>query len=328
VIGKSERPLTSSEIEEGSKLSKYVFEMLEKLVPIGKRMRGERIFVLEEIFSKDIDKKFKSIKKLEKALGLNWNIIKEDIETESVKVEEINSEIEEQSFHRVIKLSYGKASKITMTIKNDIEDKQLALVGISYDNNKEVYKKLWIEKNQQKKFTVYIIKEIYSLVNYLDITYDNETLKMISLLEKNDRITGLSNTGNVIKGINHQEDLNKEIESVVNIENIKSDRSKWRYSLNVRGFLLYLNYVNHDNKIINLLNPKKYDNKIKKDSNPEFHSDIVRIKEVLSNPVIKNKFIFLNEWEKFKENGFNVIETLLQIANEFQEQLEKYDETI
>jgi hypothetical protein len=34
----------------------------------------------------------------------------------------------------------------------------------------------------------------------------------------------------------------------------------------------------------------------------------------------------LNSWEKFEEKGFNVIGTLLQIANEFQEQLEKYDE--
>ena len=91
VIGKNERPLSSYEIEEESKLSKYVFEMLEKIVPIGKRMRGERIFVLEEIFSNEIDKKFQSIKKLEKALGLNWNINEEDLETESVKVEKINS---------------------------------------------------------------------------------------------------------------------------------------------------------------------------------------------------------------------------------------------
>ena len=140
-----------------------------------------------------------------------------------------------------------------------------------------------------------------------------------------------ANMGEVIKGIK-QEDCNieKERKSIKNIEKIKSDRSKWRYSLNLRGFLLYLNCANYKNNINKILNPKKYNkNKnIKNQSNPESDWDIVKIRQVLSNPTIKDKFIFLNSWEIFGENGFNVIETLLEIANELEEQLEKYDERI
>ena len=134
------------------------------------------------------------------------------------------------------------------------------------------------------------------------------------------------NMGEVIKGIK-QEDWNieNEIESVKNIERIKSDRSKWRYSLNIRGFLCYLNLVNHKN-IINLLDSEKHNRTRKNSSNSQSHSDIIRIRQVLSNSTIKEKFIFLNSWEKFEKKGFKVLEKLLEIASEFEKQLEKYEE--
>ncbi|MGI9012592.1 MAG: hypothetical protein ACR2F1_15590 [Nitrososphaeraceae archaeon] len=308
VIGKSERPLTSQEIRNQIDISNskkksgwYGHEILKELVPI-ERIRNKRIFVLEEILSKDIEIKRKSINKLEKALELNWNTTKQDVEIGSVKVKEETNKTKkvDQSLDLFIELYYGTTRKITITNK-DREDKELASVIISEGDQKEL-KSLFIEKNQQKKLTVYTIKKISRPVNYLDITYDNETKKLISSLE-NDRMPFFltSDIGEVIKGIKQEDwNLEKEIKSIKNIAKIESDRSKWKYSLNLRGFLYYLRSENHSN--------------------------IIRIKEVLSNPTITDKFIFLKEWETFEKNGFKVIEKLLEIANEFEKQLEKYDE--
>ena len=89
---------------------------------------------------------------------------------------------------------------------------------------------------------------------------------------------------------------------------------------------MYLNFENRNNRLIIILSSKNNNSKIiTKDINLENHPGIVRIRKVLSNPTIKDKFIFLNSWEKFEKNGFNVIETLLKIANEFERRLEKYD---
>lgn len=334
VIGKSEKPLSSGEIEDQTKLSKYVFEMLEKLAPIGRRNRDELIFVIEEILSKDIKTKHESIKNLEKKLKLEWNISEEDIETKSVKV--ITKNDEKTLGNNVIKITYGNSQKIEIFTKNsiedlikgkNIEDKQLAQIRISEGNNIKQIENLFIDINRHKKPTVYTIKKIDYPIYYLDITFENETQKIISSLE-NAKMPFFSpyNIGEVIKGIK-QEDWNieKEIESVKNFEKIKSDRSKWRYSLNIRGFLLYLNLVNHDENIINLLNSKKH-NRTRNNSSNSQSSDIIRIRQVLSNPTIKEKFIFLKSWEEFEKNGFNVIETLSEIAHEFEGRLEKYDE--
>jgi hypothetical protein len=235
----------------------------------------------------------------------------------------------------VIKITYGNSKKIEIFTKNsiedliknkNIEDKQLAQIRISEGNSIKQIENLFIEKNQQKKPTVYTIKKIDNPIYYLDITFDDETQKIISSLEtKKMPFFSSYNTGEVIKGIK-QEDWNieKEIESVKNIEKIKSDRSKWGYSLNTRGFLLYLNLVNHEN-IIKLLDSEKHNRTRKNSSNSQSRSDIIRIRRVLSNPAIKNKFLLLNSWEKFEEKGFKVIKILLDIANEFENQLE-FDE--
>jgi hypothetical protein len=302
IIGRSKIPLTSQEIRNQIDISNskkksgwYGHKILEELVPTGKIMRDKRIFVLEEIVSKDINKKFGSISNLENVLDLNWNISKEDLETKAVKVKEENIDTKkvEHPLNLYIEVYCGKTRKITITNK-DSENKELVLVTISEGDHKEI-KRLFIENNQQKKLTLYTIKENSNPVNYLDITYEDETQKIISSLE-NDIILG-SNNSEVLKGINQENwNIAKEIESTINIENKKSARSKWRFSLNLRGFLLYLNSENHSN--------------------------IERIKEVLSNPIVINKFIFLKSWEKFTENGFKVMEKLLEIANEFKNQLE------
>ncbi|MGH9990578.1 MAG: hypothetical protein ACREAS_09090, partial [Nitrososphaera sp.] len=81
----------------------------------------------------------------------------------------------------------------------------------------------------------------------------------------------------------------------VNITGDPSDRRKWKYSLNFRGFLLYL---------VGEARSKRQNNK--------------RLREVISNPAILEMAPFLQYWQDFERSRFNVIGRLREIGIEFQ----------
>jgi hypothetical protein len=83
--------------------------------------------------------------------------------------------------------------------------------------------------------------------------------------------------------------------TVVDITGDNSDRRKWKYSLNFRGFLLYL---------VGEARAKRQNNK--------------RLREVISNPAILKLAPFLQYWQDFEKSRFNVIGTLRGIGIEFQ----------
>jgi hypothetical protein len=327
VLGKSERPLTSQEIRNQVDPSKSKKDfgwdghrILKKLAPTGKIMRGdEKLFELDDLFSGNFNSNIKIIKRLISIFKLNWEISKIDIDPDYLKVErkdEINNS--------VVKFSYDNTKSITIMINSSSDEPKLGFSKF-FDGENPNEHPIWIEKNQKKKLTAYTIIETDYPIKYLDISFDTDTQKLISLLES-DKISGLHKTGEVISKIT-QENFVKHINSISKIDDLESNRSKWKYSLNLRGFIRYLNFENPNNRLIRVLRSKNHNGKIiNKNINPENDRSIVRIKQVITNPTIKDRFIFLKSWEKFKENGFNIIETLLQIANEFQEQLEKYDE--
>jgi hypothetical protein len=74
-----------------------------------------------------------------------------------------------------------------------------------------------------------------------------------------------------------------------------SDRRRWKYSLNFRGFLLY---------VVGESRAKRQDNG--------------RLRKVISNHVILELAPFLQYWQDFEKSGFNVIGTLREIGIEFQ----------
>lgn len=81
----------------------------------------------------------------------------------------------------------------------------------------------------------------------------------------------------------------------------KYDRRRWRYSLNFRGLLLYLDGESKARR-----------------------RDRRRVHHVLSNPLIIEQAPFLAHWHEFESAGFDVIGTLLQIGSEFENLLD-YD---
>jgi hypothetical protein len=70
---------------------------------------------------------------------------------------------------------------------------------------------------------------------------------------------------------------------------------RWKYSLNFRGFLLYL---------VGESRAKRQDNR--------------RLHKVISNPVILELAPFLQYWQDFEKSGFDVTGTLREIGMEFQ----------
>jgi hypothetical protein len=80
------------------------------------------------------------------------------------------------------------------------------------------------------------------------------------------------------------------------------DRRKWKYSLNFRGFLLYL---------VGESRSKRQDNR--------------RLRRVISNPVILEQAPFLQYWQDFERSKFDVTGTLRQIGIEFQNLLTIYN---
>jgi len=79
---------------------------------------------------------------------------------------------------------------------------------------------------------------------------------------------------------------------------IKNDTEYWRYSLNLRGFLLYLF----------------------EESQAE-RKDSRRIRAVILNPAIVEEAPFLMYCQDFENAGFNVIDILRKIGIEFRNQL-------
>jgi hypothetical protein len=327
VLGKSERPLTSQEIRNQIDPSKSKKDsgwdghrILKKLAPTGKFMRGdEKLFELDDLYSRDINNNIKIIKKLICIFKLNWEISKVDIDPKYLKVER-----KDEKNNSVIKFSYDDTKFITIIINKSSDEPKIGFCKF-FDGEKSNEYPIWIEKNQKKKLTANTIIETDYPIKYLDISFDTKTQKLISLLE-NDKISGLHKTGEIINKIT-QENFVKHINSISKIDELESNRSKWKYSLNLKSFIMYLNFENLNNRLQKKLCPKNQDSKIiNKNINLENDRSIKKIRQVLSNPTIKDRFIYLKSWEKFEENGFNVIETLLQITNEFRQQLEKHDE--
>jgi hypothetical protein len=73
------------------------------------------------------------------------------------------------------------------------------------------------------------------------------------------------------------------------------DRRSWKFSLNFRGFLLYL---------VGESRSKRQDNR--------------RLRKVISNPIILEQAPFLQYWQDFERSKFDVTGTLREIGIEFQ----------
>jgi hypothetical protein len=135
--------------------------------------------------------------------------------------------------------------------------------------------------------------------------YVYEMIKVLTGIPKEPFTDGLTNPKYRKRNRESNPEYQKEYEQkmkaaargtrFVDITGDDFDRRKWKYSLNFRGFLLYL---------VGEARSKRQNNK--------------RLREVISNPAILEMAPFLQYWQDFAKSKFDVIGTLRQIGIEFQ----------
>ena len=137
------------------------------------------------------------------------------------------------------------------------------------------------------KLAIYTLKHDPSAptkTRFLDVTLSREAKNKLSKIEQ-------------------REDREADLFECPEFKAIRINKKNWRYSLTFYGFLLYL--------------ACEYEAERK---------DVRRIYAVISNPAVLNYAQFLLYWKDFKDNigGFNVGDLLMEIGNEFKNQLD-YD---
>ena len=171
----------------------------------------------------------------------------------------------------------------TLTVSKVYREKEV----IRLEKDREHIKKFEVRLSLNKKgeILVNLLKNRSNvIVYYLDVTYENRTLNSINKMKcehPNLTIAGLREFFPV---------LNRAV----------SDSKNWRYTLNFRGFLLFLIGIS------NISNKKIM---------------CKRIKEVILNERIKELAPFLQYWDIFEKEGFPVIKLLIKIADELKDQL-------
>ncbi|HET9807297.1 MAG TPA: hypothetical protein VFP49_10340 [Nitrososphaeraceae archaeon] len=238
IIGKSETPLTSRQIENYSQLSKYVYDKLEYLIPnesdAGKKFVTTKLFDLEDLINNKMDMKKKVHDKINEVFYLSWKIEKEDLEYN------MNVKLITDGHFQNLKILYGKDKSIMLNgFKFHIPEEFLTLEILS--GTKHYSYPILMKRNQKKKITFYKVNYIYRN-NYLDVEYDLETQRRINLIKNSsDRYFGTKeHEGETVSW--------KSLEKQHRIYRLKSNRSKWRYSLNIIGFLQYLYLENNINR--------------------------------------------------------------------------------
>lgn len=294
IIGKSKTPLSSYQIKIHMQESTYVYKVIkEKLAPI-KYSRNEHLFNLDDISKKsnDVYYKLDLVKKLNSIFGLNW------------KIEEKKDIVDLQYYNDIIKcdrsddgqfitISYGSNNLVAIKLSQAANQQDTPNVIIISNGKKEI-RTLTLEKDRFGKLGIYTRKYNSETIRYLKVTLSDRAREKISKIEKEYQRNLLN-----CRKINAIDLLQEEEKTLSKTLKIKNDTEYWRYSLNLRGFLLYL----------------------VEDSQTE-RKNSRRIRSVISNPAIVQEAPFLMYWQDFEKAGFNVIGLLKKIGTEFQNQLQ------
>jgi hypothetical protein len=161
--------------------------------------------------------------------------------------------------------------------------------------NLKKYPPLTLKNDREGKLAIYTLKHdpfAPTKTRFLHVTLSKEAENKLSEIKQREE----QKAGHIISHL----DL---MEFCPEYKAIGINKKNWRYSLAFYGFLLYL--------------ACEYEAERK---------DARRIYRVISNPAILNHAPFLWHWKDFKDNinGFNVDEILMEIGDEFKNQLD-YD---
>jgi hypothetical protein len=333
-IGISREPLSSTQLSNALG-SKYIFEMLKELCPT--EYTKDKILLKFEDLIENCDNgryKCKLIKKVNQVFGLGWHVEENNLDQET-DYQNNNALIEfkfgltkttNNSQLLLLTISHGRNNIIAISLdakeKNTQRNARLDIIFKATEDSAEIKKSFKLATERHKnKTSIYTLKRTRIAARYLDVTLKSKVEKMI--FDKRKQFEGTVSELKKQGGDYYPPAKNSDIalaEYFPDIAEMRDNRENWRYSLNLRGLLLYLF---HESNIIFLKNsPIKnlsiYD-KRKYDKRKREAKD--RIREVISNPLIIKKAPFLNFWWYFEEAGFNVVDLLLDISHEYINQL-------
>ena len=181
-----------------------------------------------------------------------------------------------------------KSNKLKKTLTNDPHMEALRIFGLSPIplSTYEVF------KQKKTKYAYEVIKDLYNN-GYLTKSCKESVQYEIDFLEKQigskDIAHGYEVRSRTFSGFNEQQKIDR---AILRISSLENDRENWRYSLNFKGLLLYLN--GHKARKINYKIINDIINKLKKEK----------------------EFAFLQYFDVFDKN--EKIDLLIEIATELQ----------
>lgn len=235
-----------------------------------------------EAFICNIFRKISRIFELEWDIGLVENRLKNDLS------------ITQNDKELIMILEYG-SENIVIGIPNELKYETRGLV-LHLRENKIVHEETLIVVNKDGINRVYIENEVKDRIWYLNITLSQNARKLNPLLDRYwDYVKNFHNRDSFMKipvEISYEINNNPECMKIIN------DSRYWKYSLNPRGFILFL---------IGESKVKSVNKKGEK-----------RIRDVLSNHETLKMAPFLKYWDIFEQIGFDVINTLRNIGRDFE----------
>ena len=294
-VGLSHEPLSSYEIKNKVIGSGDIYRYIRKLCPL-LRERGQLLFNLNGVKNGINNHRYKLdlLKKINDIYKLNLNITDADSKYPLLSNKEIGEII-----NSIIKITYKK-NRICIYFKHYV-------IGIDYNSNGEdnnIASLLVIDRT--KKYDNNhnqdaIIKEANLIKiknNKSGIAFYSENKKESTKLKY--RLLNVSlnvKTQNEVDRIKkEQSEENPELtdldlDFLPEVISIRKNTKNWLYSLNLRGLIYYINYNNNNNN--------------------------QKILEILTNPILLKHALFLYNCQFFKEIGFPLEATMINISRDY-----------
>jgi hypothetical protein len=168
------------------------------------------------------------------------------------------------------------------------------------DGDTESHRLIVEHDKKSNKRRLYVRRHNPATLRYLDVTLKPNIEKLISAKRKQ----VIDAAVNLRKEIgDHSNPKISDIglaEYFPDIASMRNNRENWRYTLNLRGLLLYL---------------------FSWSQSTDNRQRIRKISEVISNPALIEKIPFLMHWQYFERTGFNIFDLLLSLSIEYQNQM-------
>jgi len=223
-IGRSKEPMSSYQIKKEMKGlgDAYVYDMIEELVPTRTGI-GRYLFDWDDLPGNLLNQR-KLFDKLDKIYDLKWlgsHKTYEDRESELLHYELLK--FEKTDDNKFLTITHD-SNQIGIALS---ETQSNTAYMIIHSGTKETIKETLVTQRKSGKLQVHLLEYTPIPIRYFHISINERGQKSISEI-KNQKL-------------NTKPDVNKiELETSSEVLKIQNDRQYWKYSLNIRGFILYI----------------------------------------------------------------------------------------